>query len=57
MSKPKSYSAGDNLVNNGSVKNRNNHGGNQEPLSGSKKVKNQNHSGGHAAEGHGHGGD
>ena len=43
MSKPKSYSAGDNLVNNGNVKNRNNPGGNQEPLSGSKKVKNQNH--------------
>lgn len=55
MSKPKSYSAGDNLVNNGSVKNRNNRGGNQEALSGSKKVKNQNHQGGHAAEGHGHG--
>ncbi|WP_079416932.1 small acid-soluble spore protein P [Paenibacillus ferrarius] len=54
MSKQKSYSAGDNLVQNGSVKNSD-HNGNQEPLSGSKKVKNRNHSGANQ-HGEGHGG-
>lgn len=54
MSKQRSYSAGDSLVNNGSVKNsdRNN---SPEPLSGSKTVKNQNHSRASHAEGRGHG--
>ncbi|WP_084160190.1 small acid-soluble spore protein P [Paenibacillus alginolyticus] len=54
MAKQKSYSAGDSLVENGSVKNsdRNN---SPNPLSGSKKVKNQNHSRGTHGEGQGHG--
>lgn len=53
MSKQRSYSAGDNLVENGAVKNsdRNN---SPEPLSGSKKVKNQNHSRASHGEGRGH---
>ncbi|WP_261303415.1 small acid-soluble spore protein P [Paenibacillus andongensis] len=54
MSKQKSYSAGDSLVENGDVKNsdRNN---SPKPLSGSKKVKNRNHSSGTHGEGQGHG--
>ncbi|MGG1519852.1 small acid-soluble spore protein P [Paenibacillus oryzisoli] len=55
MSKPDTYAVDGQSNNRNSGKSRSNRG-NQEPLSGSKTVKNRNHSGHTPAEGHGHGG-
>ncbi|NEW08927.1 small acid-soluble spore protein P [Paenibacillus sp. SYP-B3998] len=50
MSKPEAYSAGESLYQDNS-KPANNHNGTQEPLSGSKKVKNRKHKHQSQAEG------